>query len=89
MVLTMTDATTNIYLSRREASAFLKGIGIDCSPASLATMASRGNGPFYRTFGRRAVYRREDLVVWVESRLSTPRRSTAEADVHSRPQDLV
>ncbi len=36
-----------------------------------------GGGPAYQRFGLRAVYRREDLDAWAESKLSAPRKSTS------------
>jgi hypothetical protein len=43
-------------------------------------MATRGGGPPYRLFGPRVLYRWIDALNWAESRLSMPRRSSAEAD---------
>jgi hypothetical protein len=67
-------------LTRVDAAAALAEAGFPIAPKTLATMATRGGGPAYRTFGKRVLYRRADLIAWAESRLSLPRRSTAEAD---------
>ena len=68
-------------LSRDQAATTLKAAGFPVSKATLATMASRGQGPIYQRFGPRALYRWGDLLSWAEGRLSAPRRSTSEGDV--------
>ena len=45
------------------------------SPATLETMRSRGGGPQFVKLGRRVVYRREDLDVWLAARV---RKSTSD-----------
>lgn len=67
-------------LTRTQAAAALTAAGYPTAPATLATKASRGGGPLYRTFSGRALYRRADLMSWAESCTSTPRRSTSEAE---------
>ena len=47
------------------------------APSTLAKLRLSGNGPAYCKLGRRVVYRREDLEVWLESRLV---RHTSDAD---------
>ncbi|MEM7480301.1 MAG: helix-turn-helix domain-containing protein [Acidobacteriota bacterium] len=41
------------------------------APATLETLRSRGGGPPFVKLGRRVVYRREDLDVWLEDRRCT------------------
>ena len=66
--------TTNnpITLSAGEAA---KVLGL--APSTLAKLRLSGNGPVYCKLGRRVVYRRADLEVWLESRVT---RNTSDAD---------
>jgi hypothetical protein len=67
------------YLDRREASKYLTyDRGLRISRNTLQKMATLGGGPPYRVFGNRAVYSVVDLEVWVEPKLSSPRKSTTE-----------
>jgi hypothetical protein len=54
-------------LSREAAARALTEVGYVTSPSTLATKATRGNGPAYRIFGKRAVYRWGDLIAWAEA----------------------
>lgn len=67
-------------LTRTQAAAALTAAGYPTATATLATKASRGGGPLYRTYSGRALYRWADLLAWAESRTSPPRSSTSEAD---------
>jgi hypothetical protein len=63
-------------LRRREASTYLKEEhGVKCEPTTLTKLASIGGGPVYQKFGRDAVYTPENLDLWVEEKLSRPKRS--------------
>ena len=63
----------------REASAqALTAAGYPTSPATLATKATRGGGPPYRIFGKRAIYRWRDLLAWAEASTTPLCRSTSE-----------
>ena len=73
-----TDPDT--WLGRKPGAAALTEAGLPTSPATLATLASRGGGPVYRRYGPRVLYRWGDLLAWAESRLGPPIRSTAELD---------
>ena len=75
-----TDLDTR--LKRREAALALTKAGYPISPATLATVASRGGGPVYRCFGRTVIYRWGDLLQWAEERMTEPRRSTSESDIN-------
>jgi hypothetical protein len=70
-------------LTRKQLADALRELGYPTSAATLATKASRGGGPQYRLYGRVPIYVWGDALDWVESRLSPPRRSTAEADHHA------
>lgn len=65
-------------LTRAEASAFLSERGYRVAYATLNKYATVGGGPIYESFGRRPLYRPADLLAWVASRSSGPRRSTSE-----------
>jgi hypothetical protein len=78
MAIVPTDP--DILLTRRDAAAALTAAGYPTAPATLATMATRGNGPAYHRYGARVVYRWSDLLSWARGRLSAPMRSTSEAD---------
>ena len=47
------------------------------APSTLAKLRLNGNGPLYCKLGRRVVYRRADLEVWLQSRTT---RDTSDAD---------
>ena len=70
-------------LLRRDATAdALTKAGFPTSPATLATKATRGGGPPYRSWGRLPLYRWGDALGWAQSRLSPPPSSTSEADTN-------
>jgi hypothetical protein len=66
------------YLSRSEASDYLKAQGLRVEKQTLAKYAVTGAGPAYRTFGTRVVYDPADLDTWIERRLTGLRKSTSE-----------
>lgn len=74
------------YLSRKEASRFLAGLGLSIAPSTLAKLASIGGGPPYRRFGRQVKYLASDLIAWAMTRLSGPVRSTSEFDLDPPPR---
>jgi hypothetical protein len=74
----------NALLTREQAAAALTGCGFPVKPKTLATKATRGGGPPYRTFGPRVLYRWADLLAWAEGRLGAPRSSTSNADAQRR-----
>jgi hypothetical protein len=65
-------------LGREAGARALTAVGYITSPATLATKATRGNGPAYRIFGKRAIYRWGDLLAWAEATTAPLRRSTSE-----------
>jgi hypothetical protein len=66
---------------RRHATAeALTSLGLPIKTTTLATMATRGGGPPYRSFGRVPLYRWGDSVAWAYARLSAPRSSSSEAE---------
>src|SRR5688572_10605147 len=69
-------------LIRRQTAEALTAAGYPVAESTLATKAVRGGGPPYSVFSGRALYRWGDALDWAESRMSSPRRSTSEADAH-------
>jgi hypothetical protein len=67
-------------LQRAPTAAALTAAGYPVSSKTLATKATRGGGPPYRLFGRRALYRWGDALAWAQDKLSAPRTSTSEPD---------
>lgn len=71
--------TTDRFLSRREAAAYLTGRGLRTAAQTLARLAATTNsGPVYRVWGSRAAYLQADLDAWAASRASKPRRCSFE-----------
>jgi hypothetical protein len=65
----------------REATAHaLTAAGFPVATKTLATKATRGGGPPYMLFSKRALYRWGDALAWAQGNLTAPRRSTSEAD---------
>ena len=67
------------YLTREEAAAYLSERGLLLSKNTLQKFATIGGGPEYAIFGNRALYTPDNLIAWVEARLTAPRKSTSEA----------
>lgn len=65
-------------LSRAEAAHFLTERGYRVAYATLNKYATIGGGPVFESFGRRPLYRAADLLAWVASKTSAPRRHTSE-----------
>jgi hypothetical protein len=68
-------------LRRRDTAEALTAMGFPITEATLATKATRGGGPPYRSFGRTPLYRWGDSLTWAQLRLTAPRGSTSEADL--------
>jgi hypothetical protein len=67
-------------LTRDQTAEALTAAGFPVKAKTLATKASRGDGPPFRSFGRIPLYRWADALAWAEGRLSPPRRTTSEPD---------
>lgn len=65
-------------LTRTEAAAFLTERGYRVAYATLNKYATVGGGPVFESFGRRPLYRPADLLAWVASKTTAPRRHTSE-----------
>jgi hypothetical protein len=65
-------------LTRSEAAAFLTERGYRVAYATLNKYATVGGGPVFESFGRRPLYKPADLLAWVASKTTAPRRHTSE-----------
>lgn len=65
-------------LSRRDAAEYLTNNGYQTAPSTLAKLASVGGGPIFESFGRKPLYKPDNLLAWAEARSSGPRRSTSD-----------
>lgn len=65
-------------LTRTEAAAFLTERGYRVAYATLNKYATVGGGPVFESFGRRPLYKAADLLAWVASKTTAPRRHTSE-----------
>ena len=72
--------STNIQrrLDRKEAASFLTSHGYRTAPATLAKLACLGGGPVFESFGRRPLYREDDLLAWAAAKTTGPRLSTSD-----------
>lgn len=68
-------------LTRKVTAEALTEAGFPISPATLATMATRGGGPLYQLFGRKPLYRWGDALEWAKGRLSKAVHTTSELEV--------
>jgi hypothetical protein len=65
------------YRGRKAATAYARERGIPLGASTLAQLATTGEGPLFRYFGRRyVIYDEKDLDAWIESRLSAPVQKT-------------
>ena len=61
------------FLTRKNAARYIEARGIPLSPRTLEQMAIAKRGPPYTLFNEtRAIYRREDIDKWIESRMGRP-----------------
>ena len=65
-------------LRRKRTAHALTEAGYPTSEKTLATQASRGDGPPYHRYGRYPLYKWGDALAWAEARLKPARRSTSE-----------
>ncbi len=69
---------TEKYYTKREASAYLRSLGLPVAENSLSKYITIGNGPLFNKFGRRVVYKQENLDNWAQSRLSGSHKASCE-----------
>ena len=65
-------ADTTSFLTRKAAARYCEGLGLPITHTTLTDLALQDKGPKYSIWGRNAVYAREDIDRWIESRLGHP-----------------
>jgi hypothetical protein len=75
-------------LSRKEVAAALTAAGYPITQATLATMASRGGGPPYTTFGKRVLYHWELVIQWAEDKTTRNCETAAEHKLQKALKDI-
>lgn len=78
----------NRILSRKEAAFLLTQHGLTIAPQTLARLFSEGRGPLCIHMGRRAKYKESDLLAYLLTQTSAPRRSSSEPLRPIDPNDL-
>jgi hypothetical protein len=71
-------------LTRDSTAEALTAAGFPIKSATLATMAARGGGPGFQTWGGKPLYRWGDALDWAKGRLSTPKVHPAEEQGYRR-----
>lgn len=69
----------NAVFTRDRAAKFLQELGYPISANRLAKLAVEGDGPAYRRWGGRVLYRESDLISWAEERGGPVQLHTAAA----------
>jgi hypothetical protein len=59
-------------LTREQIAAALTAAGYPMREKTLSTKASRGGGPAYHIFNRRALYKWADALSWAQAELTAP-----------------
>jgi hypothetical protein len=85
----MANPSPDSMFTRDKGAVALSDLGFPVTKATLATLASRGGGPPYRRFGKRALYRWADLVAWAEARCSASRSNTSQIDASLMPKNTA
>ncbi len=66
-------------MTRAEAAGFLCERGYTVASTTLSKYAVIGGGPRYEKFGRKPLYTAADLLAWVASKTTGPRRHSSQA----------
>ena len=69
------------YLTRRQVA-----LEYPIRFSTLAHLASRGAGPAYAVIGKRAVYLRQDIEEWLESKKMAPIKNRLQQRKRGRPR---
>jgi hypothetical protein len=81
----MTSITPGtLFLTRRDATLFLRALGVKCGAKALEALASVGGGPNFRIIRGKALYTEPDLLAWLNEQplQSKPRPWTRAAATH-------
>jgi len=86
----MIPDSPDALLTRAQAAHALTTLGYPVAPSTLSTKACRGDGPPYRRFGRKPLYKWSDCLRWAEDKMTAPRRKSvhhgeASAGAAARP----
>jgi hypothetical protein len=65
-------------LDTTAAAEWLTAHGVRRTPATLRKLRCLGNGPRYRVLNAKPYYLADDLLAWIDERLSAPLRNSAE-----------
>jgi hypothetical protein len=68
-------------MPRKKMAAALTAIGYRCSPATLASLASRGGGPVFAKWGPLAIYEWVDGIRWAQAKQTAKRAAAVECHV--------
>jgi hypothetical protein len=71
-------------LSRAELAVALTQRGFHITKTTLASMATRGNGPPFQKFGKAVIYVWGPSLAWAESRLTPAVTSTSQLRAEPR-----
>jgi hypothetical protein len=66
------------FLSRKETAEFLRAQGLPIKAGTLECLATRGGGPPYHRFGRRAVYDPAEVLAWANARVTIAAETASE-----------
>jgi hypothetical protein len=69
----MIPESPDALLSRAQTADALTAHGYPVARTTLATKATRGEGPPYQRFGRKPLYRWGDALAWARGRMTPPR----------------
>jgi hypothetical protein len=69
------NISNDALLTRAQTADGLTAIGFPMKPNTLTKMASRGDGPPYRMWGRTALYKWGEAISWAQERLASARGS--------------
>jgi hypothetical protein len=77
------------YHNRKRASVYLNEKGYPIGTNRLAQLATTGEGPPFRYWGRYTIYTEPDLDAWAESRFRTPVPKPGSARAPSSADELA
>jgi hypothetical protein len=76
----LVPSNPDTLLRRAECAAALTAAGYPVLKTALDTMVTYGGGPPFRKFGKFALYRWGDALLWAQNRCSPARTTSSEAD---------
>ncbi len=70
----MIPESPDTLLSRARTADALTASGYPVAQTTLANKAARGEGPPFRHFGRKPLYKWGDALAWARNQMTEPRR---------------